>query len=87
MEQTEEMQVGKITHYFPKISVAVVEVTGGSIKTGDELHIKGHTTDFRQKVASMQVEHDKIELAEPGMSIGMKVDEPVRGHDLVYKSV
>ena len=87
MEQTEEMQVGKVTHYFPKISVAVVEVTAGSIKARDEIHIKGHTTDFRQKVASMQVEHDKIELAEPGMSVGMKVDEPVRDHDLVYKDI
>lgn len=87
MEQAEEMQVGKVTHYFPKISVAVVEVTAGSIKTGDEIRIKGHTTDFRQKVASMQVEHDKVEVAEPGMSVGMKVDEPVRDHDLVYKAV
>ena len=87
MEQTEEMQVGKVTHYFPKISVAVVEVTDGSIKAGDEIHIKGHTTDFRQKVASMQVEHDKVEVAEPGMSIGMKVDEPVRDHDLVYRNI
>ena len=87
MEQTEEMHVGKITHYFPKISVAVVEVTGGSIKAGDEIHIKGHTTDFRQKVASMQVEHDKVEIAEPGMSVGMKVNEPVRDHDMVYKAM
>ncbi|MBI2655601.1 hypothetical protein HYX06_04230 [Candidatus Woesearchaeota archaeon] len=83
----EEMQVGKVTHYFPKIGVAVVEVTAGSIKAGDEIHIKGHTTDFRQKVASIQIEHDKIELAEPGISVGMKVDEPVRDHDLVYKAV
>ena len=87
MEQQEEMQVGKIAHYYPKIGVAVVEVTGGSIKVGDEIHIKGHTTDFRQKVASLQVEHEKIEMAESGMSIGMKVDEPVRGHDLVYKAI
>ena len=87
MEQTEEMQVGKITHYFPKISVAVVEVTDGSIKSGDEIHIKGHTTDFRQKVDSMQVDHDKVEIAEPGMSIGMRVNEPVRGRDLVYKPI
>lgn len=87
MEQQEEMQVGKVTHYFTKIGVAVVEVTDGSIKVGDELHIKGHTTDFRQKVASMQIEHDKVQVAEPGQSIGMKVDEPVRAHDMVYKSV
>lgn len=87
MEQQEEMQVGKVTHYFAKIGVAVVEITDGSIKVGDELHIKGHTTDFRQKVNSMQVEHDKVEVAEPGQSIGMKVDEPVRANDAVYKSV
>ncbi|MBI4452117.1 hypothetical protein HY637_01690 [Candidatus Woesearchaeota archaeon] len=83
----EEMKVGRVTHYFPKISVAVVEVTDGSIKVGDSVHIKGHTTDFMQRISSMQVEHDKIEIAEPGISIGMKVDEPVREHDLVYKTV
>lgn len=85
--EPEEMQVGKISHYYTKIGVAVVEVTDGSIKVGDEVHIKGHTTDFRQKVSSMQIEHDKIEIAEPGQSIGMRVDEPVRAHDAVYKSV
>ena len=87
MEQQEEMQVGKVTHYFPKIGVAVVEVTQGSIKVGDELHIKGHTTDFRQKISSMQIEHEKVQVAEPGTSIGMKVDEPVRANDLAYKTV
>ena len=87
MEQKEEMQVGKVKHYFPKINVAVVEVTGGSIKVGDEIRIKGHTTDFKQKVSSMQIEHDKVEVAEPGMSIGMKVSEPVREHDIVYKAI
>lgn len=83
----EEMQVGKVTHYFPKIGVAVIDVTDGSIKVGDELHIKGHTSDFKQKVSSMQIEQDKIQIAEPGQSIGLKVSEPVRQHDLVYKEV
>ena len=87
MEQAEEMQVGKVTHYFTKIGVAVIEVTNGSIKVGDEVHIKGHTTDFKQKVNSMQIEHDKIEMVEPGQSIGMEVNEPVRANDLVYKAV
>ena len=85
MEQKEEMQVGKITHYFAKIGVAVVEVTDGSIKVGDEIRIKGKTTDFRQKIISMQVEHDEIGMAEPGISIGIKVSEPARANDLVYK--
>jgi len=87
MEQTEEMQVGKVTHYFAKIGVAVIEVTAGSIKSGDEVHIKGHTTDFRQKVDSMQVEHEKVEMAEPGLSIGMRMEKPVRANDAVYKLI
>lgn len=85
--EAEEMQVGKVSHYFTKIGVAVVEVTDGSIKVGDTIHIKGHTTDFRQKVQSMQIEQDKIDIAEPGQSIGLRVDEPVRAHDAVYKSL
>lgn len=85
--EAEEMQVGKVSHYFTKIGVAVVEVTDGSIKVGDTIRIKGHTTDFRQKVQSMQIEQDKIDIAEPGQSIGLRVDEPVRAHDVVYKSV
>ena len=87
MEQAEEMQVGKVTHYFAKIGVAVIEVTDGSIKVGDEIHIKGHTSDFKQKVTSMQIEHEKVEMAEPGQSIGLKVSDPVRANDLVYKAV
>ena len=87
MEQAEEMKVGKVTHFFTKIGVAVIEITDGSIKSGDEIHIKGHTTDFRQKVGSMQIEHEKIEMAEPGQSIGVKVEEPVRANDLVYKAI
>jgi putative protease len=87
MDKPEEMQVGKVSHYFSKIGVAVIDVTDGSIKVGDKIHIKGHTTDFMQKVSSMQIEQDKIEIAEPGQSIGMKVSEPVRQHDIVYKAI
>ena len=81
------MKVGKVTHYFAKIGVAVIEITDGSIKVGDEIHIKGHTTDFRQKVGSMQVEHENVEMAEPGQSIGVKVDDSVRASDVVYKAI
>lgn len=87
MEQAEEMQVGKVTHYFPKISVAIVEVTGGSLRIGDEIRIKGHTTDFIQKVVSMQIEHDKIEAAEPGQEVGIKVEQAARANDAVYKKI
>lgn len=87
MEETEEMQVGKVTHYFAKIGVAVVQVTNGSIKVGDEVHIKGHTTDLRQRVDSMQIEQEKIEIAELGQSIGLKTEQPVRANDVVYKEI
>ena len=87
MEKSQEMQVGKVTHYFTKIGVAIIEVTDGNIKLGDELHIKGHTSDFKQRVDSMQIEMDKIEMAEPGQAIGLKVKEPVRTNDMVYKEI
>ena len=87
MEESEEMQIGKVSHYFTKIGVAIIEVTDGSIKVGDTVHIKGHTTNFKQKVHSMQIEQDKIDIAEPGQSIGLKVEEPVRANDLVYKTM
>jgi putative protease len=81
----DEQEVGKITHFFPKISVAVIEVTAGSLKKGDTIHIKGATTDFSQQIDSMQVDHDSVEEAKEGTAIGMKLKEPVREHDLVYK--
>ena len=83
----EEMQVGKVTHYFGKIGVAVVKITEGSIKVGDEIHIKGHSTDFKQKVDSMQIEQDKVQVAEPGQDIGLKTSQPVRANDLVFKEI
>ena len=76
-------KVGEITHYFTKISVAVVELTG-KIKVGDSIAIKGMTTKFEQKVESMQVEGTNIEEANPGDDIGMKVAVRVRKGDIVY---
>ena len=87
MAETDETKVGKITHFYSKANVAVVEVIDGSIKVGDDIHIKGHNTDFRQKVTSMQIENENIELAEPGQSIGLKVTENVRDNDFVYKLI
>ncbi len=76
--------VGKITHFYSKINVAVVEITAPLAK-GDEIQIKGTTTDFKQKVNSMQVEHKEIEKAKKGDAIGMLVKEKVREGDLIYK--
>lgn len=76
--------VGKIAHYYDKIGVAVVELTA-ELKAGDTISIEGATTNFQQKVESMQVEHKNLETAKSGDSIGMKVKEKVRDNDQVFK--
>ncbi len=80
-----EEEIGRITHYFSKINVGVLELTKGNIHIGDTLHIKGHTTDYYQKIQSMQVEHAPVESAEEGMQVGLKVEASVREGDLVFK--
>ncbi len=82
-----EEEIGKITHYFSKINVGVLELTKGELKVGDTIHVKGHTTDFYQKVESMQVEHAPIDTAKPGEAVGMKVESSVRENDAVYKVI
>jgi putative protease len=85
---TEEnvVNVGQITHFFSKISVAVIELRE-PLKVGDTIIIKGPTTDFEQPVESMQIEHKDVQKAEAGQSIGLKVSQRVRETDLVYKKL
>ena len=80
-----EERIGTVTHYFGKLQVAVVEIETGSLSVGDTIHIKGHTSDFTQTVDSMQIEHDQVESASAGQSVGMKVKEHARSHDEVFK--
>jgi len=81
-----EIEIGKVTHFFNGISVAVIELID-KIAVGDTIHIKGATTDFVQKVESMEINHKKVEEAGYGDSIGLKVKERVREGDRVYKVV
>ncbi|MEM4247749.1 MAG: translation elongation factor-like protein [Candidatus Nanoarchaeia archaeon] len=76
--------VGTVTHFFDKISVAVIQVSA-PISVGDEIAIEGPQTNIKMKVESMQVEHKSIKTAKKGDDIGMKVPSPVRAKDLVYK--
>lgn len=82
--EEEKKFIGKITHYYGKIGVAVVELED-ELNIGDEISIEGKLTNFRQRVESMQIEHENIEKAKPGDSIGLKVAEKVREGDKVYK--
>jgi putative protease len=84
---TEEnvIKVGHVTHFFSKISVAVVELTV-PLAVGDHIVFKGPNTDFEQTVESMQIEHANVQRAEAGQSIGLKVQQHVRETDSVYKT-
>jgi len=80
-----EEEIGRVTHYFSKIGVGVVELTKGGLKVGETIHIKGHTTDLYQKVDSMQMKHAPVEAVNKGESFGLHVDAHVREHDLVFR--
>ncbi|MEM2926606.1 MAG: translation elongation factor-like protein [Candidatus Bathyarchaeia archaeon] len=80
----ELVEIGRITHFFSRISVAVVELRD-RISVGDKIWIKGATTDFKQTVESMQIQHKNVETAGPGESIGLKVIDRVRNGDIVYR--
>ncbi len=80
-----EEKVGEVMKFFAKPSVAAIKVTGGMLAIGDKIKIKGHTTDFEDTIASMQIENAPVEKATPGQMIGIKVREKVREGDEVYK--
>lgn len=82
-----EEEIGQITHFFSKINVGVMKLDKGGVIIGDTIHIKGATTDFYQKIESIQVEHEPVEKAEKGMEVGLKVEGPVRENDVVFKVV
>lgn len=82
-----EIEIGRVEDYFAHIDVVAIEVNAEGIKVGDTLHFKGHTTDFTQKITSMQVDHKSVEEAPVGSDVGIKVKERVRTHDHVYKVV
>jgi hypothetical protein len=82
-----EVEIGKVTHYFSKIGVMAITITQDVLRVGDTIHIKGHTSDFTQKVDSMQIDNKPVNEAVVGQSVGMRVSEHTREHDQVFKVV
>ncbi|MCK4549116.1 MAG: translation elongation factor-like protein [Candidatus Krumholzibacteria bacterium] len=82
-----EIEIGRVEDYFAHIGVVAIEVTAEGINVGDTLHFKGHTTDFMQKIISMEVDHKSVEEAPVGSDVGLKVKDRVRTHDHVFKIV
>jgi hypothetical protein len=82
-----ETELGKVTHYFSKAGVVAIQITHDVLRVGDVIHVKGHTSDFTQKIDSMQLDNKPVVEAAVGQSIGIRVKEHAREHDLVYKVV
>ena len=78
----EETEIGTVADYFAKVSVAAIKLSG-NVKVGDKIHIKGHTTDFEEKISSMQIENKAVKEAKKGDHIGIKVKDKVRPNDKV----
>jgi hypothetical protein len=85
--QMAEVELGRVSHYFSKIGVVAIEITQDTLCVGDTIHIKGHTSDFTQKVESMQIDGQPVEEATVGQPIGIKAAGHARENDLVYKVV
>jgi len=81
-----EVEVGRVTHFYSHICVAVIQLNE-SLKLGDKIRILGHTTDFEQRVTSIEVEHHPVVWVKPGDDVAIKVIGPVREHDIVYRVV
>ncbi|MFH1420547.1 MAG: hypothetical protein ABIG30_01110 [Candidatus Aenigmatarchaeota archaeon] len=81
-----EEEIGKIMHFYNKIGVAAIELTG-ELKVGDTLHVKSDSTDFTFTVESMQIEHESVTEAGAGDQVGIRVPETVHENDKLFKVV
>lgn len=81
-----EVEIGKVVHYYSHLGVAVLGLVE-ELKLGDKIHIFGHTTNFTQRVTSMEVEHHQVLWVKPGDNMAIKVLQPVHVHDVVYRVV
>ena len=85
LAEAKEKPIGKITHYYSKIGVGIIELSD-TLKVGEKIKIKGHSTDFDQTVDSIQIDHKEVEEAKKGDVVGMKVNDKVREEDEVFKA-
>jgi putative protease len=81
-----EEEIGRVRDYFARIGVVGIDLTG-KLRVGDTIHIHGHTTDITQVVDSIQIEHESVQEAGPGKSVGIKVLDRCRSGDHVFKVV
>ena len=80
-----EQEIGYVSKYFGQIKVAAIEITAGKLSVGETIHIKGHTTDMNMDIGSIQIEHESVDSANKGDSIGLKVSGKARRKNKVFK--
>ncbi len=78
-------RIGVVTHYYSHLSVATLRLESGTLRVGDVIHIRGHTTDFSQEIDSLEVNHAPVTEVGPNTDFGLKVVQHAREHDVVYK--
>lgn len=78
-------RIGVVTHYYSHLLVATLRIESGTLRVGDVIHFRGHTTDFSQKVESLEVNHSPVTEVGPNDDFGLKVVQHAREHDVVYK--
>jgi Elongation factor Tu domain 2 len=78
-------RIGVVTHHYSHLSVAIIRMESGTLRVGDVIHIRGHTTDFSQKVESLEVNHTPVTEVGLNEEFGLKVAEHAREHDVVFK--
>jgi putative protease len=78
-------KIGVVTHYFPHVNAAAVKVLKNAIRVGDDIYIKGHTSDFKERIQSMQLDHVSVNEGKKGQEIGLLVKSRVRIGDSVYR--
>ena len=83
-EPKAEDLIGEVVHYFPHVKAAVIKVEKGSVKIGDHIRVHGHTTDFEEKIQSMQIEHESVENVSKGQEVAIKVKKKTRRGDKVF---
>ena len=81
----DEVIVGSVTHYFPRVEVAVVELTDDELRIGDSIRVLGTTSNFTQTIESMEIDHSSVELVRSGDQVAIRVIERARVGDLVFR--
>jgi putative protease len=81
----DEVLVGRVTHYFPRVDVAAVEVTADELRVGDEIRVLGATSNFTQHIQSMEIDHSPVTEAGIGDEVGIRVIDRARVKDLVFR--